>query len=482
MDEIIGRKRELSLLSHWDNSSRSEFIALYGRRRVGKTFLINKMYEGEFAFSMTGVLDGTLEDQMTAFEDAMHDYGYELEEPPTTWMKAFIALKNALKKRINSMNKCVIFIDELPAMDAEGSGVAKALGYFWNKWAEQEDKVRLIICGSATSWMITNVIDSKGGLHDRITQELPIHPFCLGEVEEYLISQGFRWNRLMMLQAYMIYGGIPYYLKLMNPSESLVQNVDRMFFGAESHMRREYKRLFSTLYKNPAGYMRIVGALAGSRQGMTRKEIAELLQIPNNGHLGDKLDDLVECELIRKSAVREKKIKKTDAIYTLSDFFCLFYLTFVERAKVEQNYWSHHINTPEVNTWLGLAYERVCAAHISQILYALRVDGISTQNYSWRAKKVTDVSDRSAQIDMVIERADNIINLCEVKYSSGIYTMDKEEFIRLENREKKFIAETKLRHAPQLVLITTYGVNNSQYIKPGARTFTMDELFYVMPN
>lgn len=477
MDTIIGRKKELSLLHDWDSSNRSEFIALYGRRRVGKTFLINQMYKEQFAFSMTGVLDGTFEDQMTAFEDAMNDYGFELKETPTTWMKAFIALKNALKTRIDRMDKCVIFIDELPAMDAENSGVAKALGYFWNKWAELEDKVRLIICGSATSWMITNVIDSKGGLHDRITQELPIHPFCLGEVEEYLVSRGFQWNRLMTLQSYMIFGGIPYYLKLMNPAQSLVQNVDRMFFGADSHMRREYKRLFSTLYKNPAVYMRIINTLAGSRQGMTRKEIAEMLQIPNNGHLGDKLDDLVACELIRKMAVREKKIKKTDAIYSLSDFFCLFYLTFVERAQVEQDYWSHHINTAAVNTWLGLAYERVCAAHIPLIKRALRVDGISTQHYSWRAKKVSDIQDRSAQIDLVIERADNIVDICEVKYSSSIYTMDKEEFLKLENREKKFILETHLRHAPQLVLITTYGANNSQYIRPGTHIITMDDLF-----
>lgn len=480
MDTIIGRKEELSQLQNWDNSNRSEFIALYGRRRVGKTFLINQMYGGQFAFSMTGVLDGTFEDQMTAFEDAMNDYGYELKETPTTWMKAFVALKNALKKRIDSMDKCVIFIDELPAMDAENSGVAKALGYFWNKWAELEDKVRLIICGSATSWMITNVIDSKGGLHDRITQELPIHPFCLGEVEEYLISRGFQWNRLMMLQTYMIFGGIPYYLKLMNPAESLVQNVDRMFFSADSHMRREYKRLFSTLYKNPSGYMRIIETLAGSRRGMTRTEIAEVLQVPNNGHLGDKLDDLAECELIRRMAVREKKIKKTDAIYTLSDFFCIFYLTFVARAQVEQDYWSHHINTSEVNTWLGLAYERVCAAHIPQIKYALRVDGISTLHYSWRSKKVKDIHDRSAQIDIVIERADSIVNLCEVKYSSNLYTLDKEEFLKLENREKKFITETQIRHAPQLVLISTYGMNNSQYIKPGTRTLTMDELFNIL--
>ena len=408
METIIGRLTEIKKLTSAVNSHRAEFIALYGRRRVGKTFLINQMFRNQFAFKMTGVIEGSLKDQFTAFTDAMSDYGYDMPEKPDDWMKAFILLKNALKPKVNSGERCVIFIDELPAMDAENSNVAGAVGYFWNNWASQYDNIVFIICGSATSWMITNVIDSKGGLHDRITIEMPIHPFTLNETELYLKDKQFVWNRQMTLQAYMVFGGIPYYLSLLDREESLVQNVDRLFFSQDMQMRREFRRLFNTLYKNPDRYIDIIKALGKSRSGLTREEIAGALKGANNGHLGRQLEDLVCCDLIRKNIVREKKIKRKDAIYQLCDFFSIFYLTFIDKAEVEQQYWAHHINTPEVNAWMGLAYERICMAHIGQIKHSLRIDAISTLTYSWRSKTTTP----AAQIDIIIERADKIVNIC----------------------------------------------------------------------
>ena len=369
METIIGRKAEIKRLTVAVNSPRSEFIALYGRRRVGKTFLINQMFRNQFTFKMTGVIEGTLKDQFIAFADAMSDYGYNIPEMPKDWMSAFIMLKNALKQKVNSGERCIIFIDELPAMDAEGSSVASAVGYFWNNWASQFDNIVFIICGSATSWMITNVIDSKGGLHDRITVEMPIHPFTLKETESYLENQRFIWNRQIILQAYMVFGGIPYYLSLLDREESLVQNVDRMFFSQDMQMRREFRRLFNTLYKNPDRYIDIIKALSKSREGLTRGELAKELKCANNGHLGKQLEDLVFCDLIRKNVVREKEIKRKDSIYQICDFFSLFYMAFIDKAEVEMQYWAHHINTPEINSWMGLTFERICMAHIPQIIY-----------------------------------------------------------------------------------------------------------------
>ena len=252
MGVIIGREVEIKRLRAAAESAKPEFVALYGRWRVGKTFLINQVFGTQFAFKMTGVIDGRLNDQFTAFEDAMYDYGYDVTEKPTDWMQAFIMLKRALKKKVESGERCVIFLDELPAMDAEGSNVAGAVGYFWNSWASQYDNVLFIICGSATSWMITNVIDSKGGLHDRITEEMPIHPFTLKETEAYLDSRHFVWTRQMVLQTYMAFGGVPYYLSLLEPEESLVQNVDRLFFSQDMQMRREFRRQFFTRHALPA--------------------------------------------------------------------------------------------------------------------------------------------------------------------------------------------------------------------------------------
>lgn len=473
METIIGRLTEIKKLTSAVNSHRAEFIALYGRRRVGKTFLINQMFRNQFAFKMTGVIEGSLKDQFTAFADAMSDYGYDMPEKPDDWMKAFILLKNALKPKVNSGERCVIFIDELPAMDAENSNVAGAVGYFWNNWASQYDNIVFIICGSATSWMITNVIDSKGGLHDRITIEMPIHPFTLNETELYLKDKQFVWNRQMTLQAYMVFGGIPYYLSLLDREESLVQNVDRLFFSQDMQMRREFRRLFNTLYKNPDRYIDIIKALGKSRSGLTREEIAGALKGANNGHLGRQLEDLVCCDLIRKNIVREKKIKRKDAIYQLCDFFSIFYLTFIDKAEVEQQYWAHHINTPEVNAWMGLAYERICMAHIGQIKHSLRIDAISTLTYSWRSKTTTP----AAQIDIIIERADKIVNICEVKYSQDEYHLDKEEYEKICKRKNNFLQETGLRHAPWLTMITTEGIAKGKYTEMIQSQVRLDDLF-----
>lgn len=473
MDKIIGREAEIGKLEALTKSPRAEFVALYGRRRVGKTFLINQVFKNQFAFKMTGVIEGSLKDQFTAFKDAMEEFGYALPETPKDWMTAFVMLKNALKEVARNGERCIVFIDELPALDAENSNVAGAVGYFWNSWASLQDNVILIICGSATSWMITNVIDSKGGLHDRLTEEMPIHPFTLREVEEYLNANQFVWNRQMMLQAYMIFGGIPYYISLLDNRESLVQNIDRLFFSRDTKMRREFRRLFNTLYKSPERYIEIVKTLAKSRHGMTREQLATALKCANNGHLGNKLEDLVQCDLIRKNIVREKEIKSKDAIYQLCDFFSLFYLTFVDRAEVETEYWSHHINTSEVNTWMGLAYERICMAHIPQIKLALRIDGISTLCYSWRSKTTKP----AAQIDIIIERSDKIVNICEVKYSQDEYELDKEEYEKINHRRSTFIAETGLRHASWLTMITTEGLKKGMYSGMIQNVVKLDDLF-----
>lgn len=473
MEVMVGRSDEVKRLQSLAHSGRAEFVALYGRRRVGKTFLVNQVFSNQFAFKMTGVIEGTLNDQFTAFAAAMDDYGYDMPSQPKSWLSAFVMLKKALQHTVSAAQPCVIFIDELPALDAGGSHVASALGHFWNDWASMQDNLILIVCGSATSWMITHVIDSKGGLHDRLTDELPIHPFTLKEVEQYLEAHRFVWNRMMVLQTYMIFGGIPYYLSLLDAGESLVQNIDRLFFGRDLRLRREFRRLFNTLYRNPERYVDIVKTLSQSRNGMTRGQIAQAMRIDNNGHLGNKLEDLVCCDLVRKSIVRERELKRKDAIYQLCDFFSLFYLTFINRAEVEENYWSHHINTPEINAWMGLAYERVCMAHILPIKRALRIDGISTLTYSWRSKN----SEPAAQIDMIIERADNIVNVCEVKFCQEEYELGRDEYNKIVNRKSAFIRETGLKHTPWVTMITTNGLAKGRYSEMVQAIVTLDDLF-----
>lgn len=473
MDKLIGREQEIRLLKEYTSSERPEFVALYGRRRVGKTFLVNQLFGRKLSFSMTGVLDGTKDEQMEAFVDAMQEYSGELVEKPKTWMEAFRVLKAFLKKKAGLKQRCIVFLDELPSMDTQRSGFVRALGYFWNSWASLQDNLTLIVCGSATSWMIRHIVDDKGGLHDRITHEMHLRPFTLQETELYLKSQGLKWERLSVMQAYMALGGVPYYLGLLNKQESFAMNIDRLFFSEDEELRREYKRLYRTLFKSPDSYTAIVSALAKVRSGLTRNELRKALGKDSSGSLSKKLEDLVNCDIIRKYVVRNKNVKKSSAIYQLMDFYSIFYLTFVAKAEAETNYWSHHIGTSEVNAWLGLGFERLCMAHASQIKQALRLDRIATKVYSWRSKS----GKAKAQIDMILERADGIINIFEMKYSDTEYLLDKEEKEKLRTRITRFRKETEVKEALWPTLVTTYGLKKGIHSDTFVATLTMDDLF-----
>ena len=461
------------MLKEYTTSERPEFVAIYGRRRVGKTYLVNQLFGGKMAFAMTGVLNGTKEEQMEAFVDAMQEYSGKLPEKPKTWMEAFRILKLYLKKKVALKRRCIVFLDELPSMDTQRSGFVRALGYFWNSWASLQDNLTLIVCGSATSWMIRNIVNDKGGLHDRITHELHLRPFTLKEMEQYFKSRQFKWDRLTIMQAYMALGGVPYYLSLLHRGESFAANIDRLFFGDEEELRREYKRLYATLFKSPESYMTIVNALAKVKAGMTRDELRKALGQDSSGSLSGKLEDLVNCDIIRRYHIHNKTTKKNSAIYQLIDFYSLFYLTFASRAEVETGYWSNHIGTSEVNAWLGLSFERVCLTHVQQIKQALHIDRISTHFYSWRSQKDTP----KAQIDMVLDRADGIINLFEIKYSETDFRLDNDETKKLQNRMVAFRNETKTKKALWLTLLTTCGLNEGRYSSTFVSVLTMDDLF-----
>ena len=216
---IVGRKKELAQINQYYNSGKAEFVALYGRRRVGKTFLIRQHFKNQFAFDMTGVMEGSKSEQMTAFHTALKTYGYTGKKNQN-WIDAFFALRQLLEAKIEAGKRCVIFIDELPCLDTPKAGFVNALGHFWNNWANWQSEIMLIVCGSATSWMVRNVIDNHGGLHDRITHEMHLHPFTLSETEEFFATNGFAWNRLSIIQAYMAIGGVPYYMSLFDKTDS----------------------------------------------------------------------------------------------------------------------------------------------------------------------------------------------------------------------------------------------------------------------
>lgn len=470
--EIIGRKEEIRQLQAYCESGRPEFIAVYGRRRIGKTFLIDEFFHYQYSFSVSGVLDGSPTEQITAFTQALRKIGYQ-GDMPQSWMNAFFILSELLETRLSENQRCTIFIDELPCFDTPRSGFIQAFSHFWNTWGQKHPQVLLIVCGSATTWMIKNIIDSHGGLHNRITHEIHLRPFTLNETESMLQSMQIHWDRLSILQIYMIMGGIPYYLSLLQKGESIVQAIDRLYFSANANLQSEYKRLFASLFREPEPYLEIMRILSTSRKGITREEMIKALGKKDNGHLSEYLQNLIKCDFIRYYFVKTKKIRKTNGLYQLTDFFTIFHNTFLTRPINDEHYWSHNLQTPLMNTWLGLAFERVCMAHIPQIKRCLGIDRIGTEYYSWRSK----TSENGSQIDLLIERADRIINLCEIKYSTTPYSIDKSEEMKLRIRQSDFAEETGTKYAIFPTMITTYGIRKNAYSGYIQAEVTLDDLF-----
>lgn len=470
--EIIGRKEEIRQLQAYCESGRPEFIAVYGRRRIGKTFLIDEFFHYQYSFSVSGVLDGSPTEQITAFTQALRKIGYQ-GDMPQSWMNAFFILSELLETRLSENQRCTIFIDELPCFDTPRSGFIQAFSHFWNTWGQKHPQVLLIVCGSATTWMIKNIIDSHGGLHNRITHEIHLRPFTLNETESMLQSMQIHWDRLSILQIYMIMGGIPYYLSLLQKGESIVQAIDRLYFSAHANLQSEYKRLFASLFREPEPYLEIMRILSASRKGITREEMIKALGKKDNGHLSEYLQNLIKCDFIRYYFVKTKKVRKTNGLYQLTDFFTIFHNTFLTRPINDEHYWSHNLQTPLMNTWLGLAFERVCMAHIPQIKRCLGIDRIGTEYYSWRSK----TSENGSQIDLLIERADRIINLCEVKYSTTPYSIDKSEEMKLRIRQSDFAEETGTKYAIFPTMITTYGIRKNAYSGYIQAEVTLDDLF-----
>lgn len=470
MEKIIGRDAELALLNEITNSERPEFVAVYGRRRVGKTFLVRRAFNDKFVFYATGVVDGSRSDQFAAFNIALERYGYK-GAPATNWMDAFNNLSKLLSgKCANSKKRQVVFIDELPCFDTQNSGFVAALDFFWNSSASWMDNVMFVVCGSATSWMLKKLINSHGGLHKRLTHQIHLHPFDLATTEKYCQSRKGRWDRLSILQVYSILGGVPYYLSLLDFSKSVADNIDALFFSDDAKLKDEYRALYRAVYATPENYMSIINLLASRKAGMTRVEIIDALKLKDNGRTTEILDDLVSCDFIRSYS---NGGKQNGAIYQLMDFFTLFCQRFGMGKTTDNHFWRNMLNDPKQNNFYGLAFERVGLFHFRHIIKALGIAGIHTEFYSWRSRK----SNPQAQIDMIVDRSDGIVNICEMKYSRLPYQMSSSEAGKIRYREESFMQENPDKQWTQIVLITTKGLKAGSNSDVAARQLVLDDLF-----
>lgn len=471
MSQLIGRINEQEEIRTILQSDSSEFVAIYGRRRVGKTFLIRQMFKNSFFFEHTGMSNATMKIQLQSFEKSLQNAGSKSAKNPINWFEAFDQLKQLIDKK-KSTRKKVLFLDELPWLDTPKSGFISALEHFWNGWAAHRSDILLIVCGSSTSWMINKLINNKGGLHNRITRQIKLQPFSLSECEMFVKALKFCWSRYDIAECYMVLGGIPYYWSLLTKGLSVSQNIDKLFFNEGGVLRNEINNLYAALFQSPVKYLKIVECLAKKRKGLTRDELIKEIEETSGGGLSIMLVDLENSDFIRSYFTFDKKSK--NKIFQLTDFYSSFYFHFLDnKANTTLNTWSTLIDNTTHRAWAGYTFELLCLMHIKQIKQALSILGIYSTDAAWISKQRKD----GVQIDLLIDRNDHVINLCEIKHSMYEFTIDKNYSENLRRKLSVFKEETKTNKSVFLTMITTYGIKQNEYSGIIQKTITMADMF-----
>ena len=469
---MIGRHDAQLELERLCESPRSEFAVVYGRRRVGKTYLVREFFGYEFAFYATGVAGGNLHSQLLSFNKSLREYGGT--GGAASWFEAFDQLEALLSRddvhREEVSGKRVVFIDEMPWLDTARSEFLMALELFWNRWASAQNDLLLIACGSASSWMVKNLFKNRGGLHNRVTSRIHLDPFTLGECEEYYKANGMPLTRYQVIQSYMVFGGIPYYLDLMHRRLGLAQNIDRLCFARNGALKGEFDELYQSLFRNADRHERIVRALSAKPYGLSRDEVSMASGIANGGTLTATLEELEQCGFIRGFKGLGKR--KNGTSYRLIDPFSLFYLRFMEE-ETDEHFWSSNVQSPRIHAWEGYAFETVCLRHLEQIRAALGIAGVSCSASAWKSRK----ADPGAQIDLVIDRADGVIDICEMKFTMEPFAVDKAYDANLRHKICAFSEETETRKTLQLVLINPYGMKRNMYSDVFQTVLDADGLF-----
>lgn len=478
MENFIGREQEISILHQALASHEAELIAVYGRRRVGKTFLIRTMYEQEMVFEFVGANKTALSEQLNNFHAALLttfkvDAVSQLAIPQN-WSEAFRLLIHFLEEQ-EATHKRVVFLDEFPWLDQKKSGFLAAFDHFWNSWASRQRQLVVVICGSAASWMIQNVVRNKGGLHNRITQRIRLESFNLYETALFLKSRQIHLSPYDLLQAYMITGGIPHYLKHFQAGESIPQTVDRLCFTKDGALRNEFKDLYPALFGKADKHIAVIRSLAGKASGLTRNEIIEACQFKSGGTLSKVLEELEESNFISAYTQFGKSVKET--VFKLTDEYSLFYLKFIENSKAKgPGSWQSYANEQAWLSWRGFAFENICLKHIRQIKKALGISGVYTEESVWRY--APKAGETGAQIDLLIDRQDNCINLFEIKFYKSEWAIDKNDAASLESKRQVFMEKTDTKKTVFISLLTTYGVKrNEYYLQTVQNQWTMDVLF-----
>jgi uncharacterized protein len=473
--EFIGRETERTILQAALNTNEAEMIAVIGRRRVGKTFLIKTAYAGRIDFEATGVQNSAETEQLQNFTLRLNETFHKGEAvlKPTNWLDAFHQLGAALD-RMKKRKRMVVFLDEVPWFDSHKSGFIRALSYFWNSWAVNRNIV-VVICGSAASWMIQKVIYDKGGLHNRITRRLDIEPFNLYETEKFFKSRNVNLNRYQIVQIYMAFGGIPHYLKEVEAGKSPAESIEKACFSKSGILTDEFLKLYPALFDNAEKHLAIIRALGQKWKGLTRMELIASSKLSNGGSTTEVLEELISSGFV--SIYYPFGKAKKEMLYRLTDEYSLFYLHFIEKMpKKGENIWKEQSQTQLYKTWCGFAFENICFKHINQIKKALGISGIYAEASSFIGKD--NDTNEGIQIDLLLDRKDQIINLFEIKFYNAVWQFDKSDATDLREKMAIFQRISKTKKHIFLTLISTFGIKqNAHSLGLVDRQFDLDILF-----
>ncbi|MGE0018416.1 MAG: ATP-binding protein [Draconibacterium sp.] len=475
--EVIGRNREKRRLDEIMNSDRPEFVAIFGRRRIGKTFLIREYLKENIVFDFTGTFDATLEIQLQNFFQIylQSTKGQRETIAPANWQQAFQYLANYLVGLNERAGKIVVFLDEMPWMNTPRSGFLSALEYFWNQHGSRMPKLVLIACGSASTWMQKELIEARGGLHNRVTQRIHLMPFTLAETEAFCNYKNLALTRYQIIQLYMAFGGIPFYLNELKKGKSATQIIDETCFNEQGLLYSEYNYLLASLFRNAENHLKVIEALASFPQGLTRNEILKITKLADGGTINRAIEELENSGFITRQLPFQNK--KKDTIYKLFDLYCLFYLKFIKPNKpAGEGTWLTIANTPAFKAWSGYAFENICTMHIDKIKKALGISGIYSNISAWKFTGNDELP--GAQIDLLIDRNDKVVNLCEAKFSDKEFIITKDYAQELRKKKLVFEQKTKTKKSVFTTLLSTYpALQNKYYLEEIQSEVTMDALF-----
>ncbi|MBF0315441.1 MAG: AAA family ATPase [Oligoflexia bacterium] len=479
--KIIGRENAIEILERIYHSSKAEFLALYGRRRVGKTYLVKEFFSKKqksnpapLFFYFTALKDGRNSEQLFFFKKELEGVFYHYPLPELKrWIDAFELLTLAIHKFLetpsNRSRPIVLFFDEFPWAARAKSGLAQALDHYWNRHWSHLKNIKLIICGSAASWMINNLIRAKGGLHNRLTEVLRLQPFTIEEVSRYLKELQLHYNAQSLVDIYLCLGGVPYYLNFLRRGKSAAQNISQICFGKDAPLAGEFENLLHSLYDNSEIHYKIIQILSTRKSGMSRNEILKKIKLNSGGQISKCLSELEEASFIASFIPLGKK--KKDIFFKIVDQYTLFYLSWIDKSSHNildhasaSKYWSQMVSSPGYYAWSGLAFEIFCFNNLHLIRQQLGIEEIACKVGAWKYVPSAKNKESGAQIDLVFDREDKTITLCEIKYSLSPYQTDKQEILGLHQKIATFKQVTNTKKQILFALITLHGAKPSIFL------------------